>query len=143
MARYRLHAPHFIDDKLLPSDDVIETVRPPTPDMEPLDEEAVGHFLSMSWARRGWSQAVTAESLPGGRHRDGSPALLNRPENLGRPLTYNPPQPDFSKEIPEGTAREPIPPREPPSHYWLRQVGAFGPNDPVLPFGSTPGSKGA
>lgn len=133
MARYRLLAPHFIDGMLLSKGEVVEFSDDPTPDMEPLDGEAIGRLASMPWAPQGWRLAITSESLPGGRHSDGSPVLLNRPENFGRPLTYNPPQPPRG-EIPHGTASEPIAPREPPLHYWAKHKGSFGPSDPLRPY---------
>lgn len=143
MAKYRLTAPHVIGGTLLDCGAVVENVDP-TPDMVPLDDDAARVIKEQHWSDRGWRVPITAESLPGGRHSDGSPVLLNRPENLGRPMTYNPPQPDFRKEIPPGTAAEPIEPAHPPEEYWQQGAGSLKPSDPVVPYGSKPpGSKGA
>ena len=144
MAKYRLTGLHYINGRLLGSGDELEWDEPPTPDMIPLDEAARAARAAMHWADIGWNKRVTAESLPGGRHSDGSPVLLNRPENLGRPLTHSPPQPRFDREIPWGTVAERIEARKPPEHYWGKYRGSIRPGDPLLPFGgSTPGSKGA
>lgn len=133
MARYRLTAPHILDQFYLPGA-VVEWDGDPTPDMIPLDAEAVGRFYSMPWAYRGWNLPMTSESLPGGRHSDGSPVLLNRPENMGRPNTYNPPQPDFRKEIPDGTARETQPARRPPKSFWAANSGSISADAPLRPY---------
>lgn len=134
MARYRLLSPHVIDGELRPAGTVLETDIPPTPDMEPLDADAVGRIASMPWADRGWRLEVTAESLPGGRHSDGSPVLLNRPENLGAPLALTPPQPRLDREIPPGTASEPNEPHAPPAKHWARHPGSIGPHDTLIPY---------
>jgi hypothetical protein len=132
LARYRLLAPHVIDGVYLLSGAVVDGDLSPTPDMDPLDDDAVSRVKSMRC--RDWRMAITAESLPGSRHIDGSPVLLNRPENMGRPMTWNPPQPHPTREIPSGCCSEPNMPCAPPDHYWTPHTGSVSPNDPLIPY---------
>lgn len=134
MARYRLTSPHFAGGRLLPAGEEVEWNEPPTPDMIPLDREAERRIAGMPWAAHGWRLLMTPEALPGGRHPDGSPVLLNRPINFGAPLTLHPPQPDFHKEIPFGCRTYVVSPRHPLASYWGKHRGSIGPNDPLIPY---------